>query len=169
MVRKLLLASGASLMALASVFPALAASPTSGNSNGSVGATSVAPGGSTTFTATFKDNNGSGVAGASVTFSQQSGPNGCTATFSPSSGTTNSSGTVTTTVTLPAGCSGSYVLAASTQGATVTSTVAESGGFPATSTEGPSSGTPVWAFAGLALGFVLIVASGLGLTRIRRS
>ena len=138
-----------------------------GTSGATTSPTSGGPGSTSTFTATFKDANGAGVAGASVTFSQQSGPAGCQVTFSSTTGTTDANGVASTTVTLPTGCAGSFVLAAATQGVTVTTTLTETGGFPATSAEMPSTGTPAWALALAFLGVALIAVSSLGLIRHR--
>ncbi|MGI8608522.1 MAG: Ig-like domain-containing protein [Candidatus Dormibacteria bacterium] len=163
-MHKSLITGSAALAAISAMFvsvPALAYGPTQGNSTGSVSAGSTGPGGTVTFTGTFQDANGQGVAGATVTFSQQSGPGTCKASFSPVTATTDSSGKASTTVTLPAGCAGQYVLAAATAGATVTATVSETGGFPATSADVPGApaGNPLPVLA-LVLGLALVAIGG---------
>ncbi len=124
---------------------------------------------SSSLTATFKG--GTGCAqpdvAQTVNFTQQSGPAGCTATISPTSATTNSSGVATTTVTLPAKCPGSFVLAASeVNGVTVTVTLVESGGFPNSTTDppAPSPTMPVW----LILAGVLAAVTGTGALALRK-
>lgn len=136
-----------------------------GTSGATVSPSSCSPGGTSTFTATFKDANSAGIAGASVTFSQQSGPANSQVTFSSTTGTTDANGVASTTVTLPTVCAGNFVLAASTQGVTVTASITGSGGFPATSADLPSNGTAAWALVLAVLGAVLIVVSSLGLIR----
>ena len=170
-MHKMLTAGAAALVAISAMLISTGAlayqTPSPTNSTGSVSPVSAGAGGTVTFTATFKDANGGAVAGASVTFSQQSGPAGCSVTFSPTSGTTDANGQVSTTVTLPAGCSGNFVLAAATAGATVTATVGETGGFPATSADPPASGSPLPVLA-LALGLALMTLGGAALVLRRR-
>jgi hypothetical protein len=98
----------------------------------------------------------------------------CQATFSPATARTDALGNVNTTVTLPAGCPGSYVLAATTaSGLRVTVTVRETGGFPLTSTDGASStraGFPSVPALGLMAGCsALLLLAGLMFSRRRRS
>ncbi|MHB8509156.1 MAG: hypothetical protein ACYDGR_11000 [Candidatus Dormibacteria bacterium] len=173
MIKRTLLAGGAGLVAVSALLvgsmSGLAYQASQNNSTGSVSSTSGGPGSQVTFTATFDDQNGNGVLGASVTFSQQSGPSGCTVTFSPSSGVTDSTGKVSTNATLPANCPGSYVLAASTAGATVTATVRETGGFPNTTTEAPASNGFQPGFALLAFGGMLVIVGGAATVVRRRS
>ena len=121
----------------------------------------------TTLTCTFKDANGGAVAGATVTFSQVSGPANCTATFNPTTATTDANGVASTTFTLP--CAGSYVLAGSTQGVTVTATASTAGlAFPRTTADAPASrGLPPWAWGALIAGVALTVV-GAGALAVRR-
>jgi Bacterial Ig-like domain (group 1) len=172
MIRKIFVYGGAPLAALFAIavgVPALAyQSPTPTNSTATVSPASGVAGATITFTATFKDNNGAPVVGAAVTFSQQAGPANCTVTFSPTTGTTDANGQVSTQVTLPQGCPGSYVLAASTAGATVTATVTESGGFAATSAEQPNGSRLPTVTLVILLGIGLIALAGAGLRRRTR-
>jgi hypothetical protein len=172
MNRTALITGGLSLVAastLALSSPVLAYTPSQNNSNDNTNTQQGTGGQTITDTATFKDSNGQGVAGASVTFSQQSGPSGCQVVFNPATAVTDANGQATSQVTLPANCAGQYVLAASTGGTTVTTTVRETGGFPNTTAEAPvggSSGFPV-AIAAMLAGLCLMVA-GVGGTLLRR-
>lgn len=155
--------SGFTLMAAA---PALAASQCA-TSTTLTSSTSSGVGGSTiTLTATVKDCNGAGVAGATVTFSQTSGP--CASTFSSTTATTDSSGVATVTVTLPANCPGQYTYNSAVNGVNATTTVVESGGFPATSAPQPAGNLPLEPLVLLAVGVLMIVAAGSALYIQRR-
>jgi hypothetical protein len=105
-------------------------------------------------------------AGVTVTFSTASGPGH--ATFSPLTTTTNSSGQASTTVTLPAGYPGQYVLEATLAGGgSVTLTIVEAGGFPNTVADlvrHPVA--PLWPVVA-GSGAILLVAV-LGFTLLRR-
>jgi hypothetical protein len=139
--------------------PVLAASqPTQGGSSASTSSSSTTPGGTVTFSGTFKDNSGSPVVGSTVTFSQQAGP--CAATFSSTTGTTNSNGTASTQVTLP--CAGQFTLAATNQGVTVTAAVSASaggGGFPNAAAAAPAGARLPLAPLGILVGLALVAAS----------
>jgi Bacterial Ig-like domain (group 1) len=166
---KLKLFTGLALAALGALFAVPAAAYTLGPGSGaSTSASSVAGGQSFTFTATFTDATGAPISGVGVTFSQQSGPSGCTATFSPATSTTNASGQASTTVTLPAGCPGSFVLAATLNGGgTVTATVTEvAPGFPNTSAS--RDAIPMWAIGSILAGGLLVLVAVFGLTGPRR-
>jgi hypothetical protein len=165
MIRRFAVVGGASLMALSALFtavPALAYQAAPGNSTAKTSSSTAPPGGTITFTANFKDAQGSAVAGASVTFSQQSGPAGCTATFTPTSTTTDANGNASSSVKLPANCPGNYVLAAATAGATVTATVTETGGFPNTVAAGPEAPEKGELPTGLLIGIVGVALVGAG-------
>ncbi|HEV1997165.1 MAG TPA: hypothetical protein VGR61_03415, partial [Candidatus Dormibacteraeota bacterium] len=151
-------------MALLTSAPALASYEDQGGSN----CQQVGTNQGNNFVCQFNDANGQGVAGISVTFSQQSGPANCKVTFNPTSAVTDSSGAVKTTVTLPLNCPGSYVLAATTSRITVTATVREGGGFPATSANPPATlALNRWAPAALLAG-ILLMALGTGALVLRR-
>src|SRR5438445_478993 len=137
-------AVGASLL-----FASSALAYTVGSGSSVSAPTSVAGGTPFTFTVTFLQPNGTPIDATPVTFSQTSGPSAsaptvrlfstaatlavATATFNPTTSVTNSSGVASTTVTLPAGFPGQYVLAATLAGGgTLTATVTEAGGFPNT-------------------------------------
>src|SRR2546430_9988051 len=93
-----------------------------------------------TFSAKFLDSNGNPIVGTMVTFSMSAGPagTGCQPTFNPPTAVTDATGTAATTVTLPSGCPGQFVLqAALAGGGTVTLSVVETGGFPNTSPPPP--------------------------------
>ncbi len=172
-MRKYFATLGASLlavfgMALLTSAPALASYEDQGGSNCTQVGTTTNQGGTVELVCQFNDANGQGVAGITVTFSQQSGPANCKVTFNPTSAVTDSSGAVKTTVTLPLNCPGSYVLAATTSRITVTATVREGGGFPATSADPPA--TPAlnrWAPAAVLAG-ILLMALGTGALVLRR-
>jgi hypothetical protein len=139
----------------------------SSNCTPSPGSTTI-QGGAVTLVCQFLDANAQGVAGLSVTFSQQSGPANCTATFNPTTAVTDSSGKVSTTVTLPPNCPGSFVLAATTSRITVTATVVQGGGFPRTAADVPASpASNPWVPAAL-LGGMLLMALGTGALVLRR-
>jgi hypothetical protein len=120
------------------------------------------------FTATFRDCNGQAV-NTVVTFSQQSGPAGCTATFTPTSVKTDANGAAQTTVTLPAGCPCEYVLAATGNGVTVTTTVRENGCLPFTGAARPlrvpGGQVPLGALGLVLAGLLAVVGSGVFLVR----
>ncbi len=159
-----------------------------GSGSSGTGPTGVAAGTPFTFVATFLQPDGTPVpAGVGVTFSQQNGPgtaalparqlriNGqwqgvalaastCQATFNPVTTVTDSSGRAATTVTLPSGCPGQYVLAATLAGGgTITFTVVETGGFPNTTAD-PARGLSWRVVAGSVL---LLIALAAGAVRIR--
>lgn len=172
-MRKYFATLGASLLAVSGMMlmttaPAMASYEDQGASNCSQVGTTTNQGGNVTFNCQFNDTSGQGVAGVSVTFSQQSGPANCSVTFKPTTAVTDSSGKVSTTVTLPPNCPGSYVLAATTSRITVTATVREGGGFPSTTADLPASpaSTP-WVPAALLGGIVLMVL-GTGALVLRR-
>ena len=155
-------------MALLTSAPAMASYEDQGGSNCKQVGTTTNQGGNVEFDCQFNDPSGQGVAGITVTFSQQSGPGNCKVTFNPTSGVTDSSGAVKTTVTLPPNCPGSYVLAATTSRITVTATVREGGGFPATSADLPAMPVSnLWVPAAL-LGGTLLIALGTGALVLRR-
>jgi hypothetical protein len=108
-------------------------------------------------------------AGVTVTFSTASGP--ARATFSPLSTTTNSAGQASTTVTLPAGFPGQYVLAATLAGGgSVTLTVVEAGGFPNTVADlvrHPVA--PLWPVAAGFGAILLFAGLGFGVMRFRQT
>jgi hypothetical protein len=167
---------GASILAVSAVAicaatPALAY-VSAGYSSASVSPATAGPGVEVTFSGAFKDQYGQGIAGASVTFTQQSGPSNCQIIFNPTSATTGASGIFSMTVTLPAKCPGEYVLAASTQGTTVTASVSETGGLPATTivAHGTPAGQPALPIPVLVAGLVLvlIVLGAVGLIYRRR-
>lgn len=162
---------GASILAVSAIAMS-AATPafayfSQGNSSARVSAASAGPGGKVTFSGAFKDQNGQGMVGAPVTFWQQSGPSNCQVTFNP---TTDANGSFTTAVTLPANCPGAYMLAASTQGATVTASVSETGGFPATTADAPGTPPvrPSWPIPVLVAGLALIALGAGGWVHRRR-
>ena len=126
---------------------------------------SVAGGTAFTATFTFIDTTGAPIAGVVVNFSA-TGPCAGT-TFSPASATTNASGVVTTTVTLPANCPGAFTLTGtltSGQGS-ASVTVTETGGFPITSAV--PQAVPIWAILALLAGALLVIGGGFGFVRSR--
>jgi hypothetical protein len=159
-----LVAAAASLIAV----PALAYTVGPGSS-GTVSSGTAAGGSSVTATFTFVQPNGTPFpAGVQVTFSQQSGPSGCTVTFSSATATTDASGKVSVTVTLPANCPGQFVLAATAAGGgTVTATVVESGGFPNAAGAPVRAPAPFQPYFAIAAGLVLIGLGAFGFTRRR--
>jgi hypothetical protein len=169
MIRKLLVLGGVSLAAISASSMATAALAYEGQQgpNFQCESNSAAPGASKNCTSTFKDANGNAIAGANVTFAQQSGPAGCTVTFSPTSATTNASGQATTSITLPKGCPGQYVLTATANGQVLSVTVTETGGFPVTTGE-PTATSPPIALVLMALGIAFIVAASSVLVLRRR-
>ena len=87
----------------------------------------------------------------------------CQATFNPVTTTTDSSGRAASTVTLPSGCPGQYVLAATlTGGGSVTFTVVEVGGFPNTTAD-PALGVPSWLLVAGALVLCAMAVAGVRL------
>lgn len=146
--------SGFTLVAAA---PALAASQCATTTTVTSSSTTGAGGTTITLTATVKDCNGAGVAGATVTFSQTSGP--CASVFSSTTATTDANGQASVTVTLPQNCPGQYTFAANGAGVLGSTTVVESGGFPATSAEPPSGNLPWEPLVVLAVGGLMIVAA----------
>ena len=166
---------------------------TVGGGSSGTGPTGVAPGTPFTFTAQFLQPNGTPVpAGVGVTFSEQSGPTAaaaaparlmmiggrsqrislaastCVPTFNPVSTVTDSTGSASTSVTLPTGCPGQFVLAATLAGGgTVTFSVAETGGFPNTTVD-RAHALPWWLLvAGAAVLVVLAVGGGARLWSAR--
>jgi hypothetical protein len=72
-------------------------------------------------------------------------------------------------VTLPVGCPGQYVLAATLAGGgSVTLSVVETGGFPNT-TANPSGALPWWLVAVAAAIFLAVVLEGIRRRRTKRS
>ncbi len=134
----------------------------------SVNAPSTGGGGQAfTLTDTCVQPNGNPVpAGTPVTFSQASGPTAsttCQASFNPVTANADGGGSASTTVTLPPGCPGQYVLLVSAAGfGSGSVTVTETGdGFPNTSGDRGGHSWSSWWLALLA-GPVLL---GLGLWR----
>jgi hypothetical protein len=108
------------------------------------------------------------IVGQGVTFSS-SGPG--KATFNPPSGTTNSAGQVSTTVTLPPGVPGQYVLTATlASGGTVSVTVVESGGFPNTAADlvHQSAGSQARVAVEAVALLLVLAALGFGLLKVLR-
>jgi len=165
------------LVAMSSIAAAPALAYTVGTGSFGTAPSSVASGQPFTFTATFKQPNGAPFpAGVAVTFTQVSGPSGCAASFNPLNTVTDANGIASTTVVLPTGCPGAYVLGATAAGGgSVTVTVVETGGFPNTSGE-PAvlHATPWWMIGGVAggvlgLGALLALLLLAGRSPIRRS
>ena len=184
-VLRLLVCTGAAGIPLLLASSALAYTVGSGSSGSAP--TSAAGGSPFTFTATFIQPDGTPFpAGLTVTFSQSSGPSAAapavtlfstaallqvgTATFNPTTSTTNSAGAASTTVTLPAGFPGQYVLAATVAGGgTVTATVTEAGGFPNTTASSHQTAGVAWPVAaGTTVLLLVLAALGIGLWRVRR-
>jgi hypothetical protein len=145
--------------------PAMAASGCATTNTVTSSSATGTGGSSVTITDTVKDCNGAAVAGATVTFSQTSGP--CSGTFSSTTATTNAAGQASVTFTLPANCPGQYVVNAAAGGTNGSTTVVESGGFPATSAAVPTSTLPVGAVALLGAGLLMVVAGALTLLQRR--
>jgi len=178
----LLCAGGAGL---ALVQPVTAYTVGSGSTaNGPTGEPSGAP---FPFVATFVQPDGSPVpAGIRVTFSEIGGPglaalepapmliggrwqrvalaaSACWATFSPATTVTNSGGRAVSTVVLPGGCPGQFVLEAMlSSGGIVTLTVVEIGGFPNTTAD-PAHATPWFLIAAGAVVLSVLAAGGIRL------
>jgi hypothetical protein len=142
-------AGGALAVALAvGVIPALA-DPVAGSSLGAPA--SVAAGQPFTLEARFVRGSGALLqAGVAVIFSQTSAPaSPCAARFDPQFTVTDATGAASARVTLPAGCPGAFVLAATAAGGgSVTARLTETGGgFPDTTaapTASPAvAGAPV--------------------------
>jgi hypothetical protein len=156
-----------------------------GSGSTATGPTGIAANTPFTFLATFVQPDGTPVpAGQTVTFSQQSGPgtaavppsllridgqwqrivlaqSTCQAAFNPAATTTDSGGRAATTVTLPGGCPGLFVLAATLSGGgTVTFTVVETGGFPNTTTD-PSQSQSWWLLVAGAVALCAIAVLGV--------
>jgi hypothetical protein len=176
MLRKLSLGSGLALTAFSlGVLPALAYTGTPGTS-ASTSSSSVSGGSSVTLTAHFN-----GGAGQTVNFTSTGGTQGavrsnsvfamatalaagpCTPSFSPNPGTTDASGNVSTTVSIPSTCSGTLTLTA-TSGAQAVSTTLTVNGLPAASTNSPLNYPLLW-IAVFILGLGLVAASVFGLGR----
>jgi hypothetical protein len=172
---------------LAFVQPGTALAYTVGSGSTATGPTGVAAGTAFVFLATFVQPGGAPVpAGQTVTFAQRTGPgtasrapsllridgrwqpmalvaSTCQATFNPVTTTTDSAGRASSTVTLPAGCPGQYVLAATLSGGgSVTFTVVETGGFPNTTAD-PMRGLPTWLVAAGALVLCAMAIAGVRL------
>jgi hypothetical protein len=163
MLRKLVLGSGMALAAVAmTVVPALAYSGTPGTS-ASTSPTTVAAGGTVTFSAHFL-----GGAGQAVTFSAVGGGAGCTATFNPTSGTTDASGNVATVVTFGSNCGGVLDMTAVAGAQNVTTQVTITA-FPAASSLPLGIPVPFAWMAVLLMGLVLVGASLFGFGRRRQS
>ena len=169
---KLLLVPAALVGGFASATPALAYVVGSGSS--ATAPVTVGGGVPFTFTAAFVSSDGTPFpAGVAVTFSQSSGPTAaapCAATFDPTQTTTDASGDATTTVTLPTGCPGQYVLLATAAGGgTVSFTVTEAGGYPNTTAAAPRTlGRPGGEPTIMLASALLLVLAGLLTVRLRR-
>jgi len=178
---------------LAFVQPGAAFAYSVGSGSTATGPTSVAAGVPFTFLATFIQPDGTPVpAGQPVTFSQLSGPgtasvppsllriggrwqrvalaaSTCQATFNPVTTVTDSSGRAASTVTLPPGCPGQFVLAATLVGdGRVTLTVVETGGFPNTTAD-PARGLPSWLVVAGVLVLCAMAVAGVRLWSVRRN
>ncbi len=140
--------------------PALAYTVCTGSSGAAP--SSVAGGQAFTFTVTSKQTDGTPAAGVGMTFSQMSGPSGSAASFNPVSTVTDANGIARTTVVLPTGSPGAYVLAATVAVAgacSVTVTVVETGGFPNTSSvPAAQQFAPWWVIGGVAGGALGLAA-----------
>jgi ABC-type Fe3+-hydroxamate transport system substrate-binding protein len=166
--------AGALLVATLSILApstALAYQACDGQSDEQLSQSSANAGQPVVVTAHFRDCNGNDDAGATVDFSERSGPGNCQVTFSSNHVVTDATGRARTTVTLPANCPGSYVLAASTQGVGVLAALIELGGFPNTAAgapQGPANGQlPIgWMIA--AAGIALAGVASFYLLRPRR-
>jgi hypothetical protein len=159
MLKNLILGSGLALAAVAmAIVPALAYTGTLGTS-ASVSPTTVAAGGSVTFSAHFL-----GGAGQAVTFSESGDGAGCTATFSSASGTTDASGNVTTTKTFGTGCSGVITLTAVSGAQNVSTTVTVTA-FPAASSLPLGVPAPFAWLAVLLVGLALVGTALFGFGR----
>ena len=159
MLKKLIVSSGLALAAVAmAVVPALAYLGTPGTT-ASVSPTTVAAGGTVTFTAHFL-----GGAGQAVTFSSTGGGAGCTETFSPATGTTDASGNVTTTITIGNTCGGvlSETAVAGAQNVSTSLTVTA---FPAASTLPLGVPAPFAWMAVLLVGLALVGMAVFGFGR----
>ena len=163
----LALAMGA-LMTMAAA-PAFAASACASQTTLTSSSATSAGGGTVTLTDTVKDCNGVAQAGVQVTFSQSSGP--CASKFSSATGTTNASGQASVTVTLPAGCPGNYVFTAGANGVNATTTVVETGGFPATAADPAEAdnGLPIEPLLLLGVGLLMVISAGTAVLIRRRS
>ncbi len=139
--------------------PAFAYEGCNSTSTASADPAVVDPGGSTTFTATFRDCNGNGLAGIDVTFSAIDDP--CAPTFTPAVTKTDANGVATTTVVFAANCSTCvHTLAAKGGGITVTATVRTTNRcLPFTSAEQPTGA----ARADLPTATWLVMAAGVAL------
>jgi hypothetical protein len=123
----------------------------------------INPGGSVTFTATFRDCNGNGLAGIKVVFAAINDP--CSPTFRPTETTTDANGNATTTVFFTAQCTCVHTLSATGAGITVTADVRISACLPFTggSSSVAAAEPPRWV-AWIAVVGGLVLVSGAGLT-----
>lgn len=183
-LRRALFACAAGVM----LTPASALAYTVGTGSTASGPTAIAGGVPFTFTVRFVQPDGTPEpAGLGVTFSEVSGPTTasvapavlrihggdqavtlaattCVVTFNPVSTVTDANGTASTIVTLPPGCPGLFVLAATLTGpgvtgsATLTFSIVELGGFP--NTTGDPSGRPSWWQDVLVVALVAVAAAG---------
>ena len=159
MLKKLVLGSGLALVAVAmAIAPALAYVGTPGTTC-ATSSTTVAAGGSVTFTSHFPVG-----AGQTVTYSATGGGAGTTVTFSPASGTTDASGNVTTTVKFGARCSGAISLRAASGAQNVSTTVTVTA-FPAASSLPLGVPAPFAWVAVLLVGLALVGAALFGFRR----
>jgi hypothetical protein len=193
----LTLAGGGATVAVPSALAYTVGSGCTGNAPAT-----VAGGQPFTFSVTCKQSNGQPIpAGTKITFSQTSGPTAavrhadadmqlvayvqpqvnaattCVASFNPVTASADASGSASTTVTLPPGCPGSYVLTATAAtGGSVSVTVTEVGGasgsgFPNTAANQPgSAGTSGWlVLVAAAVLISVIVVGGTFFLKARRS
>jgi hypothetical protein len=165
-----ILASVAAVVVVVALSSLTALAYTLGSGSGGSAPATVAPGSSFPFAAKFIQSNGQPFpAGVAVTFSQSSGPSAavqtrrdgvvlmahvqgkvlhavCMATFNPVTANTDATGSASTSVTLPSGCAGTFVLAATaSDGSTITTSVTAGGsagaaprGLPNTSADPPA-------------------------------
>lgn len=168
MIKKLILSTGVAITAF--VLGSAGAFAYTGSAGASIttSTTTVAPGGQVTVTATFTTPGGPG---NNVTFSFSGGGAGCTETFNPTSGTTDSSGSISTVVTIGASCGGVLAETATnnTTGQTVTTSITTTGGgLPNASAEKPAGqNLPIGPIAILVASLALIALAGGTLLRRR--
>lgn len=155
-------------MAMAPV-PALAYVGCQSTSTATVTPGVTDPGGSVTLTTTFKDCNGNGLAGITVTFAAVSDP--CSPVFTPTQVITDANGNTTTTVFFPANCTCVHTISATGAGITLTATVRISKCLPFTSSAATVAESPAPPIAVLlaAAGTLLIVSGAAVALRHRRT